>query len=369
MKKIFAMILCLAMVFALVACGEGTPVDTASGTGSESGSSDTSANSGDGATDSDTDSSSTKSEWGNLPEDTVPNLVIANDQIKERAVVYDLDLYEEGDVLEDLEVWSVDTGHAAGVKYREDTVYGDVVIVAGSVSAIYKYPSKEVVWSTSNPGNNTHSIEILPSGNIVLANSTGNSLRMFYASAVLEDGPSQRFVDYELKGAHGVLWDPEYDVLWALGGYELVAYSVSGSGTNEKLSKISGMGCDISDLGYGHDLQPDFTDTRYLFFTAGNVYRFDKETNKAGGFPHSASMQLPEIKGFSNNPNDKYFSTGPLGGAGKFFADSWKEEWLTDTIIFYTKKAMRGKITIVTTAIYAESSAFYKVRSFYGKYQ
>jgi len=103
-------------------------------------------------------------------------------------------------------------------------------------------------------------------------------------------------VDYELNGAHGVLWDPEYEVLWGLGGYELVAYAVSGSGTKEKISKISDMGTSIKNLGYGHDLQPDYTDTRYLYFTAGNVYRFDKETNKAGSFPIPRPCSCPKSR-------------------------------------------------------------------------
>ncbi len=372
MKKIFALILCLVLLFSLAACGgsEGTSDSAGSQVPSSSGVSGDASS--DGASDAASDDESSDGASADEESESVPNLVIANDQIKNRAVVYDLDRYEEGDRLEDLEVWSVDTGHAAGVKYREDTVYGDVVIVAGSnVTAIYGYPSKEIIWSTTNPGRNPHSIEILPSGNIVVANSTGDCLRFFYASAVLDGNTAdaQTFVDCQLEGAHGVLWDPEYDVLWALGGYELAAYVVVGSGTSQKLTKVGGMGCSIENLGYGHDLQPDFTDTRYLYFTAGNVYRFDKENNTAGGFPHSAKFQLKEIKGFSNNPNDCFFSTGELGGAGKFFKHSSKESWLTDTILFYTKEEVRGKVKVTKTEFVSDSSAFYKVRSFYGKYQ
>ena len=51
-------------------------------------------------------------------ENAAPMLVIWNDQMTERMVVYDLSAFEEGDVLEDVEVWSVPSGHAAGVKYR-----------------------------------------------------------------------------------------------------------------------------------------------------------------------------------------------------------------------------------------------------------
>ncbi len=362
MKKIFALVLCLSVLFSLVACGGGeVPSD-----GSDA--------SVDASSESSTDTSTDTSGWTGLPEDTVDNWVIANDQIKDRVVVYDLDAYEEGDVLEDLEVWSVSTqGQAAGVKYREDTVFGDVVIVAGSHSAIYEYPSGKELWSTNNPGNNTHSIEILPSGNIVLANSTGNSLRMFQSSAILDGDSkkSQSFKDYELAGAHGVLWDPEYDVLWALGNGEIAAYALANSSAGEVLSKVSGMGTTFSGLkGSGHDLQPDYSDTRYLYFTAGNVYMFDKEENKVRtSFPYASTFQLPEIKGFSNNPNKKFFSTGLLGGEGKFFEGHWKESWLTDTIIFYFRIEKRGQVAMRKVEIVAEESAFYKVRAFYGQYQ
>jgi len=384
MKKILAMLLCLVMAFGLVACGNTDPVTdtdsapastgeiTSTDTGSESATSsvDTSTNTSTD-TESSGSSSSANTDEVTLQEDVIPNWVIANDQIKERAVIYDLDKYEPGDKLEDLEVWSVKTGHAAGVKYREDTVFGDVVIVAGSYSAIYEYPSGKELWGTNNPGNNTHSIEILPSGNIVLANSTGNSLRMFAASEILKGnkGGAQRYTDYKLEGAHGVLWDPEYEVLWALGGHELVAYFLTGSGVSEKLVVVPDMGTPF-DVGYGHDLTPDYMDTRYLYFTAGSVYRFDKETNEVmTSFPYASDFKQPEVKGFCHSPNDKYISTGELGGAGKFFANSSKESWLTDTLIFFYKEAKKGKVSMKKIEIVAEESAFYKVRYFCGQYQ
>lgn len=368
MKKILVLLLSLALVLGLVACGGN---DVSTDTGSSAPSSDASVN---GTSDKVSDTASDKDNSDAGENDTVenfPNKVLAIDQIKERAVVYDLDAFEEGDCLEDVEVWSVKTGHAAGLKYREDTVFGDVVIVGGSKSAIYEYPSGREIWSTQNSGNNTHSIEILPSGNIVLANSTGCCVRLFYTSAMLKGDAktAQKFVDYELYSAHGILWDPEYEVLWALGGDELVAYSVRGEGAKQTLSKVGGMGVNIKELGHGHDLQPDYTDSRYLYFTAGNVYRFDKDENKAGGFSHSAKMQIKEIKGFSNNPSNHFFRTGDLGGEGKFFADSRKESWLTDTIVHFEIVERKGKTLLETKEYVAEESAFYKLRSFCGRYQ
>ena len=67
---------------------------------------------------------------------SVPKLILATDQFQERAVVYDLARYEEGKTLDDLEVWSLPIGHAAGLKFRENTVFGDVIIV-GAATALF----------------------------------------------------------------------------------------------------------------------------------------------------------------------------------------------------------------------------------------
>ena len=357
------------MAIALVACDEAPATDSA--TGSETGTGATN----DASTDSANGSTSSATDDANMiPADKVSNKVIAIDQIKERLVIYDFDNFEDGDILEDLEVWDTKITHAAGVKFREDTVFGDVIIVAGNRSQIIEYPSGKEIWGTNNPGNNSHSIEILPSGNIVIANSTGNSLRFFAASAILkgDTAGAQKYVDYELSGAHGVLWDPEYDVLWGLGNYDMNAYSIEGEGTDETLVLNPDMGTNFKGLvsGSGHDLQPDYTDTRYLYFTAGPVYRYDKEKNEVlTSFPYASAFKQPEVKGFSNNENDKFFATGELGGKGKFFASSSKESWLTDTIIFYYKEAKRGKVSMKSIQAVSEASAFYKVRSFTGTYQ
>ena len=328
---------------------------------------------------SDTSSDVTDSATGSTSDeivpptvDPIPNLVMANDQKKETVVIYDMDKYTEGATLEDLEVWSIPTGHAAGLKFRQDTEFGDVLIVAGSKSAIYEYPSKKELWSTTNPGNNTHSVEILPSGNIVLANSTGGNLRMFYSSVLLDDDSiesPQSYVDYPLVGAHGVLWDPEYEVLWALGDYELCAYMLKGEGENQTLVKVNGMGIELpKGMTGGHDLSPDYSDTRYLYFTVNScVLRFDKDENELiVEFDDYELLNGTGVKGFSNNPNGVFFIAGIAGGKGTDWADWWKASWCTDTIYYCFRDAdgVMQKIPVVS-----KESAFYKVRAFYGSYQ
>lgn len=301
----------------------------------------------------------------------VLNLVMAHDQMKEELVIYDMDAYSEGATLDDLEVWSIPVGHAAGLKYREDSVFGDVIVVAGNHSAIYAYPSGEEIWGTNSPGDNPHSVELLPSGNLVIASSTGNTLRLFYTSAILEGkvGTANRYKDYTLTDAHGVLWDPEREVLWALGGHELRAYRLEGEGKREELVEISDMVYPLPEnRQLGHDLSPDYADSRYLYVTVGAaIMRFDKETGLfSEEFPHADSLNRGNVKGFSNNPNGHFFASGETGGAGTTWTDWWKASWCTDGI-YYAYSDGSDDLCVVRLA--SSTRAFYKIRAFCGRYQ
>ena len=295
------------------------------------------------------------------------NLVLANDQYNERAVVYDFDAYAEGKTLDDLEVWSVPTGHAAGLKFREGTVFGDVVLVGGNHSAIYEYPSGRKIWGTDNSGNNTHSVELLPSGNIVLTNSTGCCMRLFYTSALLQGDEvrAQEYREYPKNWAYSAVWDPERKVLWA-GGSCLEAYAVDGEGPNETLRLLEGVG-----LRYAaHDLMPDCTDSRYMYMAGRSVVRYDKETNTISeDFPFCEVVQGGDLKSFCNNPNGNFLRNGSGGGTGKFFEDFWKAGWLTDRFFYYFRKTdADGTVRMVCREMISKKSAFYKMRFFFGQY-
>lgn len=299
-----------------------------------------------------------------------PNMVMANDQLSKRLVIYDLDAYEEGKSLDDLEVWEVETGHAAGLKYREDTVFGDVIIVAGSNSAIYSFPSGRKLWGTNSPGNNPHSVELLPSGNFVIASSTGGTVRLFYTSYILDRSWSKAntYVDYTLEGAHGVLWDPEYQVLWALGNYDLIAYRLQGEGGEEILVEDPDMSIELPEGKYlGHDLSADYTDTRYLYITVGScVMKVDKEQGVLiEDFPNYDILNAANVKGLSNNPDGNFFISGESGGEGTSWQDWGNASWCTDSIYFCRNSGgSLEKLKITST-----QSAFYKVRAFCGSYQ
>ena len=294
---------------------------------------------------------------------SLPNKVIALDQRYQKAVIYNLNNYSAGKTLDDLEESSFTVGHAAGIKYRENTVFGNVIIVAGTESGIYT-TSGSKKWTTTNPGSNPHSVEILPSGNLVIASSTDNKLRFFKTSARLNSG-SVSYEDYTLADAHGVLWDPTYGVLWAIGNNNLNAYRIKGNGTGETLVLDPNMSITLPEyFRGGHDLSPDYLNTRYLYASLGyKVVKVDKETGQL----RTLFEKTPtSAKGFSNNNAGNFFVTGETGGAGTAWASASYQSWCTDTIYFCRYKA---DDTLEQIPIKSSNRAFYKARAYCGTYQ
>lgn len=367
MKKLLALLLCAILAFGLVACTEapaGTNTDSVGGT--------------DTNTDTESNVTSSEEEWA--PLDLVDDWVIACDQKNTRLVIYDLGSLEKtGDSLDGVEEWSMSlkghagSGNLSGVKYREDTVFGDVIIAvaSGGYAGIIKYPSKEVVWEINSCGNNPHSIEILPNGNVVCAASTGASVRLYYTSALLngDTAKAKTHKEYKLVGAHGVLWDPTEEVLWAVGDNELLAYGLVGETTSQTLTVLGGMGGSLPK-GYtgGHDLSPDYMDKNYLYITVNSgVLHFDKDSGEfSTEFTESSKLTKKGTKGFGNNPNHNFIFAYPNKGEGTDWANASYASWCTNVIHFGRWKS---ESYFAVSAFESSTSAFYKVRVFCGQYQ
>ena len=170
MKKLFALSILTILLFALLSCGETAITDQPTDAPD--------------ATDKKTEKATEPPVDNELINSS--NMLMAHDQLGERLVIYDLDAYEDGKTLDDLEAFDIKVGHAAGLKYREDTVLGNVLLVAGTRTEIYSYPTGKRLWYTKTPGANPHSIEMLPSGNIVVASSSDGILRFFRTSALVD---------------------------------------------------------------------------------------------------------------------------------------------------------------------------------------
>ena len=134
-------------------------------------------------------------------------------------------------------------GLPSGVKLRRSEVWGGewmLVVDSRGLAAIVPYPAGDSYkWFRVIDGN-LHSAELLPDGNIALAASTGGWVRIYTSS----QGPaSDYYVEYPLPGAHGVLWDPTLELLWAVGDHELVGLRVLGTPTVRCSSRWSARLC------------------------------------------------------------------------------------------------------------------------------
>ena len=364
MKKILTAILAIVLSLGFVSCsGEPLPQNT-----------DTENNNRVSATNTATNTETTstadqKDEWE--PLNVMENKVLVSDYETKRIIVYDLDLVGENGNLDGTEVWVLEDAYSASVKYRENTVFGDVILHTADYNAsIVNYETKETVWVAPGvAGWGVHSIEILPSGNVVTAGATDGIVRIFNSANGVNKGDPVKYVDYPgLSSAHGVLWDPEYECLWALGAQELIAYKVidNGDGT-ESLQEIQGMGAKLPAGGQGgHDLAADLSDSRYLWITSSKVLRFDKEEGTfSESYPNNSKLNKNGVKGFGNNLNNNYIYT-----QAKYDDSDWtkagNEEWTTDTITFGYWKT---KNFLYLKKCVSEGAQFYKARVFYGKYQ
>ncbi len=173
-------------------------------------------------------------------------------------------------------VWTYDTplSSISGFKFRNVAPYGNVVLVCvGTQAEMVAMDTKEVVWSTNESSNNSHSIDILPNGVIVSGGTSDNTLTFFNSA----DGKNAKcLLEFSFPDAHGVLWDPTYEVVWVVGVDKLTAYKVTleedGSITAVKDENLSVV---TPESGL-HDLQPYFgRDNCLIISTAHNVYIYD----------------------------------------------------------------------------------------------
>ena len=249
--------------------------------------------------------------------------------------------------------WSnVDEAKLRDVPGTDDQVV--LTTASGGFLGMVDYPSGERLWSVNvqeDPDDgfhNPHSIELLPDGNIAAAASTGGWLRLYTAS----QGPdAETYIEYPLVGGHGVQWDPELELLWALGDDELIAFEVGGTPADptlevERISYLPTFG--------GHDLQPVYGDTDRLWVTSNTgVYQYVKSIDEWDtDYPMADELYRTMVKSVSNHPvTDQVVQAKPKADCAT--------TWCTDTIDFFGPAETRMR----------KGAEFYKARWFVPDYQ
>jgi hypothetical protein len=216
------------------------------------------------------------------------------------------------------------------------------------------YDTKEAIWQTTESSGNSHSIELLPNGIIVTGGTNaktaaqpGCTLTFFNLNGA---DPSKCIYEMDFDDAHGVLWDPKYEVVWALGRDKLTALEVTanedGSVTvvkNEELSVVMPM-------DHGHDLQPVYGNSDYLLVTGTTIKMYNKVTKEFTEVYHEGKS----VKGVGILPNGDFLYIYPDG-----LAETWNSTWINHV------DPATGEITY----IHSNQGRFYKLRVLNFNYQ
>ena len=163
--------------------------------------------------------------------------------------------------------------------------------------AVVERPAGRVQWY--GYVGNAHSIELLPEDRVVVAGSTnpeGNKLAVFDLKR-----SNEIVFEVSLHSGHGVVWDEQRHLLWALGYSELRAYSLKDWQTAEPKLRLerkhnlpSASGHDLSMIPEGNQL---------LLTTNQGVYSFDIE--KGTFSPYVPLEGLHRVKSVSIHPVSK----------------------------------------------------------------
>ncbi|MFW6694583.1 DUF6528 family protein [Streptomyces sp. MAR4 CNX-425] len=146
-------------------------------------------------------------------------------------------------------------------------------------AAVVEVPTGRRYWAGALAGGtdtvNPHSIELLPDGNVAVAGSTGDTIRLYTAS----QGPaSDTYAEYRFSDAHGLQWDNRRRVLWAIGHDELIALRVGGTAAAPTLTRVHTAALPHPEgrSASGHDLSPVVGRPGRLWVTTGyGVFQYD----------------------------------------------------------------------------------------------
>jgi len=232
-------------------------------------------------------------------------------------------------------------GLPTDLKLRDNCVFGGrwaVVTDSEGLAAIVPYPAGNSKKWGLNVGGNPQSAELLPNGNIAIAASQGNWVRVYTSSL---HSSSDTYATYSLPGARGVLWDPKGNVLWTVGDHHLVALLVDGSRTAPMLTEY--LKITLPSIG-GRDVQPVFGDVDKLWIpTNSAVYQYSKSTNSfSTSYTGAAQMNRANVRSAgSDHETGQAAQTVPKAGCSF--------SWCTDTVDFFAPDTTR---TLTGAAIY-----------------
>lgn len=247
---------------------------------------------------------------------------------------------------------------ATGINFRWTEKHGEVIVCAtGTVVKVLNYNTGKVIWSKTGVASGAHGAELLPNGVVAVASSSSDTISFYNMN-----GSSSKTVT--LDDAHAVLWDPKYQVVWALGYYEIRAYTVtlSSSGAitvkEDTDKRFSFKGTNTG----GHDLAPVYYDKDKMWVSCfSKIYIYDKVNKKFSTVIEGDNgiVGYRRVKGLGNFPDGSMVTTYPDEAEDSLYT------WTTEKINFYFK--YEGKLYY--TPLYTPNMHYYKARIVCTDYQ
>ncbi len=239
---------------------------------------------------------------------------------------------------------------------RYSELYGTYVVCITSSSGymcVAEYPSGKCLWEATASGYGPHSIDYLPNGNVAVVCS-GNTdykkgcVRLYTASLGKN---SIRNASKTVYGAHGVLWDDDYQVLWVLGDNTLCAFRIGGTAKDPTLTEVTSL-CTHSGISGGHSLSVMASDPDTLWITGSGVWTFKKSSGTlTTSVPGESVITASAVKS-----HDSYED----GTIIQAVATNVYAAHDTDTLRVY--RTSDGGKTYVRTDYVFSDRAFYKAR-------
>lgn len=186
---------------------------------------------------------------------------------------------------------------------------------------------------------NAHSADMLPGGRIAVAASRdpreqkGDALILFDVKS-----PGRELWRTELPAGHGVVWDAQREILWALSGADLRSYRLADWDT--ATPKLTRLGLFALPEEGGHELFPVPGTAFLAITTASRCWIFDRDRQTIT--PHPQLGDKSSIKCLSTHP-----VTGEIA-----FVQADRPNWWSERIQFLNP----------TDSLSVGREQFYKVR-------
>ncbi|MGH8794300.1 MAG: DUF6528 family protein [Stackebrandtia sp.] len=253
--------------------------------------------------------------------------VAVTEQESNRVIVFDKDKpFTDENIYKTFGPGAGTWHNLSGIAFRATAHFGTVGLAAASGGKVgmWNITDKQhatlddLLWSAT-PGGNPHAIERVPDVGAVVTASSDGFLTVYGPTEISDPSTLAEVQQVDLPGAHGVQWDPDGKVLWAVGDKVLRAYEVTG---DYRETRLEDTGKAATFGGLGHDLQPDFTDPGKLLITdTSGVYEVSK-----------SSLEVVEI---SEEPHVKTYVRLPSGGDFWIQAEDVEPRpWASPTVHF-----------------------------------